>query len=395
MVWFICPPRRAYQFISHKLLVPLWWFFGVAVVFSLFGVDPSRSLRILCSFGFSALAIPAIVESFKNTGVSKPLTVLLLSQALTAIHTVLSGVITVLPDKFLPGAVTESGQLALLIPVVLSLGLRGERRDWIHRFAAAALFIAASLMGFWGLIGDMPATYGYVVIALFFVALLVSVWSVFAPGRRKPTLLFYTTILPLLSAALLVNLKRGPWAGVVVAMFLFIASNHPKKLWGVFLSICILAATVTPIRERIAHSYDHFEIYGGRAEIWSIGSELAQRYPLGIGLGNSRFLQNYSLSIPRELNHFHNVYLNLLVETGAAGLALYLLWIVGLIRAGWGKSYLEQGLVLAIISTMVAGVVEYNLGDSEVKMVCFVVIAALVTLRMRASVENSSTIRAD
>ncbi len=392
LVWLICPPRRAYELLSNKLLAPLWWFFAIAFMFCFFGVDTGRSLKILGSFFFSALAIPALAESFKSTGTSKPLTVLILAQTLTAVHTVLHGAVTILPDKFLPGAVTESGQLALLIPVVLSLGLRGERRDWYHRISSGILFVAACIVGFWGMIGPLPLAAGYLAIGAFLVALLFSVWCVLSPGRRKPTLLFYTTILPLLSAALIVNLKRGPWAGVFVAMFLFIASNHPKKLWGVFLSVCILAATVTPIRDRIAHSYDHFEIYGGRAEIWSIGKELAGRYPLGIGIGNSRFLQNYSSSIPKELNHFHNVYLNLLVETGAVGLVLYCLWLYGLIRSAWGKSYLEQGLTLAIISTMVAGIVEYNLGDSEVKMVFFVLVAVLLALRSKVPALRTASV---
>ena len=118
--------------------------------------------------------------------------------------------------------------------------------------------------------------------------------------------------------------------------------------------------------------------------MWDIGLELATRYPLGIGYENSRFLQRFSHDIPPELTHFHNNFLNILVETGWCSMALFLVWLGSLLyeafsnRTHRAETLFATGIGCAVISWQIAGLVEYNVGDSEVLIIAFMLCAALV-----------------
>jgi O-antigen ligase len=84
----------------------------------------------------------------------------------------------------------------------------------------------------------------------------------------------------------------------------------------------------------------------GRSDLWKIAWKIFTEHPvLGIGLNNFQVLQSrYTLKAGRltrvdliaETPHLvHNVYLQLLTETGVVGLLIFLLVIAGSLRASW------------------------------------------------------------
>jgi hypothetical protein len=203
-------------------------------------------------------------------------------------------------------------------------------------------------------------------------------------GKRRAVAV---VILPLLAAAMLVNLKRGPWLGVAVGSLLFLGVYSKRFLVPLLVLMLLAIALVAPIRDRLAASSQHFFIAGGRSAIWEVGSDLALKYPLGIGFANSPFLQKFDPSIPSELKHFHNNFLNITVEGGWLALALFIWWIASLMRLAFERrsrapdSVLAVAAGCAILSWQVAGIVEYNFGDSEVLLVAYLVVGILIALR--------------
>lgn len=198
-------------------------------------------------------------------------------------------------------------------------------------------------------------------------AQLPSIWAGWRSHRRlphQPVFLFLCSSLAsfTLAAALLASWSRGAWLGTAVAVLCMLIAL-PKRLshglalaaaiaalvamtWSIGLlprSIVLRLTTaatdlitvsdvrgveVTPINyavtERLAH--------------WQAAIYMAEEAPLvGIGLGNYEVVyDDYRLIYWEEaLGHAHNLYLNMLAETGAIGLFAYLsLWII-VFRLTW------------------------------------------------------------
>jgi O-antigen ligase len=198
--------------------------------------------------------------------------------------------------------------------------------------------------------------------------------------------------LPLLTSALLLNLKRGPWLGVTIGAGVFFLVYARKFLAIILTATVVVAATVPPIRERLAVSYDHFTISGGRSTIWRIGGELISQYPLGIGYHNSGIMRQFSLEIPPELKHFHNNLINIAAESGILTAAIFCWFIYAIVRVCLRRPYITLHVAIgcAIISWQVAGLVEYNFGDSEVMIIVWILLG-LVLGNLRRQGDHART----
>jgi O-antigen ligase len=228
-------------------------------------------------------------------------------------------------------------------------------------------------------------------ICSFACAVVVALPSVMKAVREGGTPRRYALLLtlqaPLLITALLVNLKRGPWLGVIVGSTVFFVVFSPR-LAALVLSISTVAAVaIAPVAERLAASYQHFTIVGGRSTIWRIGLELIAQFPFGIGFHNSDTLRKFAPEIPPELRHFHNNILNITAESGWLACALFVWFISAVVRRSFVKpldaAYVAIGC--AIISWQTAGLVEYNAGDSEVMLLVWVLIGVLLYDQKKAN----------
>jgi O-antigen ligase len=186
--------------------------------------------------------------------------------------------------------------------------------------------------------------------------------------------------LPLLTSALLLNLKRGPWLGITIGAAVFFFVFARRFLAVILAATIVVAAATPPIRERLAVSYDHFTISGGRSTIWRIGGELISQYPLGIGYHNSGIMRQFSLEIPPELKHFHNNLINIAAESGILTAAIFCWFIYAIIRVCLKRPYIALHVAIgcAIISWQVAGLVEYNFGDREVMIIVWILLGLVL-----------------
>jgi len=370
---------------ERAILVPLAFLLLSTTLSAVTGIDPLHSVSPLLSLLFFACTVLA----FRDYGSSYfvPLA-LVTGQAIAAMHTVLQSAFPGIPSLFL-GSVTESGQLALSTLICFGLTwqkfsrARGTMPPATPRAAAACGALALLMLCSFGFSRDITIdplilsalwVGGGIVIALLLKAA--------APKTQEARglLTFATLYLPLLLSALLLNLKRGPWLGVVLGIGVLCFLFARKFLAFIICAAVLTAVAVPPIRERLAVSYDHFTISGGRSTIWRIGGDLITQYPLGIGYHNSGIMRQFSLEIPPELKHFHNNLINIAAESGILTLAIFAWFIYAVLRASFRRplSGLHVAIGCAVISWQTAGFVEYNFGDSEVMIIVWMLLGVLL-----------------
>ena len=230
-----------------------------------------------------------------------------------------------------------------------------------------------------------------------FALLMTSAFLFFACLARKRAWVWLLCAF-LMALALLLGFTRSIWlasagAGLYLLWFW-------KRLLAVVLPVVLLLiALLSPasIRERFTSLLRPGKSDSNQHRIvtWRTGLEMIRAHPwFGLGLEEVKpeFDRYVPADIPRPLpdgwyGHLHNIYLQYAAERGIPTM-LCMLWILGQIlydcvRRLWrlspGRSDLKfmlHGAVAVVIATMIAGVFEYNLGDSEVLTMFLVVVGS-------------------
>lgn len=372
----------------HPLVWPMVIFWSYCFLSGLFGLHPLESLRQITKIFFYMLLIPLVADPGFSRSPAKILMCLMAAHAITGFHSLLASAFPESIPSMFVGTLTESGQLS--ISIILAAGMLFATRvtsdTGFTRFVPAAglVFISLCLLAFHSAI-ELPQLIAPIIAIVAAIGLLLL--SAFGLRSSYPRLILITLIfLPLMSAALLANLKRGPWIGVCCGMLIVCFYYARRFLIPALLLIPAISLGVEPVFSRLSQSVEHFFISGGRSSIWNVGLDLCTRFPLGIGYANSDVLQQYDPSIPAELQHFHSNFLNILVETGWPGLMIFLWWICRFIAAGFSaprvkpEEILLQSICIALFSLQVAGIVEYNMGDSEILLLVFLVLGLFVLM---------------
>lgn len=198
-------------------------------------------------------------------------------------------------------------------------------------------------------------------------AQIPGIWSGWRSHRRLlhlPVLIFLGSSLVslVLAAALLASWSRGAWLGTAVAVMCMLIALPKRLSRGLALAAAIAALiaatwsvgllprsivlrlttaatdliTVSDVRgvEIAPSNYAVIE----RLAHWQAALYMAEEAPLfGIGLGNYEVVyDDYRLIYWEEpLGHAHNLYLNMLAETGAVGLIAYLSFWAVVFRLTW------------------------------------------------------------
>jgi putative inorganic carbon (hco3(-)) transporter len=178
---------------------------------------------------------------------------------------------------------------------------------------------------------------------------------------------------------LYISASRGAWLGAaaaVLAMALFLSRRLGLGIslvilvlvagWG-FWEAGLLPASLTSRLASVTDFVNVTDVRGinisdanfalvERLAHWQAAVSMAETHPwLGVGLGNyaTAYPAVRLLNWPNALGHAHNIYLNVLAETGAAGLAAYtLLWgsVIALtIRVLKRATGWERGLALGLL----------------------------------------------
>ena len=452
----VSPPVRFAELEAPlALAAPMALWVLVSLVAAIAGINWHRALPDVVK-GAAYLLLPFVVlSSFFAAPLSlraflgrleQYLAALIFGQCIAAIHSVLTDGFEVSVPLGLPGPVTESGQLVLIIPSVLATafffltvhgktnstaGALEDEQPARMRFLgisfsppgyAAALF-SVLLLAAWpqvlpfdseSLLQSVRWAAALVALVLMIVPSWRNIASVVTQIReRRPlgSVELYALIWPaaaLLFAALMLNLKRGPWLAVFVELVIMgVVLSRRLLTYGV-LFFCGLLVCLAPARARLASFEEHFSISGGRKYMWELGSELAQRFPLGLGPNNAAFMRQLDPTLPELHRHMHNNLLNVAVETGWIGLAIYIWWMWVAITVGfsaWRKTRNSRdrmvrqfGLVALCLTTallgwQIAGTVEYNFGDGEIRTIAYFYLGLILAISRYTASEPSLPVK--
>jgi len=233
-------------------------------------------------------------------------------------------------------------------------------------------------------------------------------------GRLTSPLVLITALVGTLIALLLTVTRASQLAFMVSAFVITILSGSRKLLLaaGLIAIPVVLGGLLFLQQSRSVGFLDtHDESTRYRLTMWKDGMRLvtdnAHNLVLGIGMDSTkRHWQEWGMFdggwLP--MGHFHSTPVQMLVERGIPGLAIWLcvLLLYGLtlwrglrdersrIKAGKGDIY-RLGVLLgcsgALVGFFVSGLVHYNIGDGEVAMVFYLLMALGVRAAGLGSIE--------
>ena len=199
---------------------------------------------------------------------------------------------------------------------------------------------------------------------------------------------------PLCAWALVASQTRSAWVGALVGLAVIAALRAPRLLW------LLGAATAAVLLLRPASVTSRLTILDessrDRYYMWQAGIDMVLDKPV-FGQGPGMILAAYpryrwpEAPNPRQ-PHLHNNLLEVAVERGLPGLAFFLWWATAALAAcyrearrgaseGPGTAWAAGGVLGALAAVLVAGLFEYNLGDSEVLMLFLLLTAVPFALR--------------
>jgi O-antigen ligase len=236
-----------------------------------------------------------------------------------------------------------------------------------------------------------------------FVAGLVALAAVVALGRgeafRAAEAALPIAVAPLSAWALVVSQTRSAWVGAVVGLAATLALRAPRLVLLLGAAVAaLLLLRPSSITGRLtvedASSIDRYYM-------WQAGIDMVLDRPV-FGQGPGMILARYpQYRWPEARNprqpHLHNNPLQIAAERGLPGLAFFVWWAVVLLAAALGEArraragppgagWAAVGAFAALGAVLVAGLFEYNLGDSEVLMLALLLTAVPFALeRERAA----------
>ena len=201
----------------------------------------------------------------------------------------------------------------------------------------------------------------------------------------------------LIAIAIVLGETRGIWIAVAVGALYLCWFWHKWLVAAVPVAALIAVALAPPaIRDRATSIFKPRGVDSNQFRLvtWRTGMRMIQRHPwLGLGPeGVKLHFDDYlPPDVPRPLpsgwyGHLHNIYLHYAAERGIPTM-LILMWLLGQILYDFARGlrqlspgegtrrFLLHGGIAVVLATLAEGMVELNLGDSEVLTMFLVVVA--------------------
>jgi len=228
-----------------------------------------------------------------------------------------------------------------------------------------------------GFVGHYMTEGGIMMIAFLFIAALI-LFEKFS--------LTYLFSMGVIFFALVLTLTRSAWVGTVFGIGLIL---YFKRKWAPLLLIpiilIILILAPGKIKQRAVSIFSLTNPTNvERINMWKIGMRMFRDHPL-FGVGQNMVSDVYPAYNkekvpPEELPHLHNNILQIAVERGIISLIIFLAFIsfalLELLKIKEGDKLTPEaiGAIAVILGFFIAGLFEYNFGDSEVKFLFLSVI---------------------
>ena len=291
--------------------------------------------------------------------------------------------------------------LFLVVPVVYRLA-RGRAASTaatviISAGAATAVFgiVQYGIFGYDGLQQRPPGFMGHYMTysgLLMLVVVLATARLLFDTRDRT----WASLVLPALTVALVTTFTRGVWIGAGAGVGLLLAVRNVRLLAVLpILAVTVVAVAPGAIADRIDSIFDWRDPTSrDRIAMARAGVRMVGDHPL-TGVGPDMVQQVYPRyrgpDAVNETNpHLHNVPLQIAAERGLPALAVWLWFVVAVLRELAARfrepeyRMLAAAGLAAMASMLTAGLFEYNFGDSEFLMLLLV----LLTLPSAAAAQQ-------
>lgn len=209
----------------------------------------------------------------------------------------------------------------------------------------------------------------------------------FANGDRT----WAALVLPALGVAVAITFTRGAAVGACAAIALLFALKD-FRLFAILPIVAAVFIMIAPgqIAKRYASMFNMNDpTIRDRRTMLHIGERMIRAHPL-TGVGPNMVQRLYvdytgsdSLVGPDGVTHInphlHNDFLQIAAERGLPALALWLWFIVALIKDLWtrfetGQRALSAAALATVAALLTFGLFEYNFGDSEVLMLFLTIV---------------------
>lgn len=241
--------------------------------------------------------------------------------------------------------------------------------------------------------------------ALALTLIVTAALSFSASGRRR-LLLSLAGVIQL--AAVIATFSRNAWLGVAAGFAVIsLAARRVRLVVALGVAALLLLSAPSYMTQRLTSLWDpRQDSARERLYMWQSGIEMVKDHPLlGVGPGGvKRVYPSYVRpeALKRSTGHLHSNPVQIAAERGLLGLLAWgWIWGAFFVRAravlkrlpsGLGiDRMLTAGSLAAILGFLVAGLFEYNFGDSEVVMLAYLIMALpfIVTRRTVPEAANS------
>jgi O-antigen ligase len=221
---------------------------------------------------------------------------------------------------------------------------------------------------------------------------------------RRRDRMWAALVLPAVMVALVLTLSRNAWVGAcagIGTLFLLKNVRHALRFAAVLpialaLLVAFAPAAITDRLMSMASLNDQFKQSDegkmsnasnrDRLAMAKMGVLMVRDYPLtGVGpdmvsMVYPRYRGKVTGAVSQVNSHLHNVPLQIAAERGLPALAIWIWFVVTLLRDFLGKRRtspvpsLATAAIACVVAMLAAGMFEYNFGDSEFLMLFLVVI---------------------
>ena len=210
--------------------------------------------------------------------------------------------------------------------------------------------------------------------------------------KARSGFLGYSIILLVVGFALILTFTRSAWIGCACGFLVMLAIRKVKwAIGGGLVLLIIFLFLPAPFIDRFYSSFDLSDTTTrGRVELLKTGINLIRDNPLtGVGprMVAERALEyREDRELPDELyQHFHSNLVQIAAEMGVPAAIVWMLlwiWVVRdflIMRRNSSDPFLDYLLVNGIsvlVAVQLAGLLEYNFGDSEIAILLFFFVTA-------------------
>jgi len=238
---------------------------------------------------------------------------------------------------------------------------------------------------------DGPATFGnYMLLVL---PVIIGLFSYSNTGKEKRWLWLPALII---MTAIIFSYGRGVWLSLITGL-IFMAILRSKRLVFFVLTGIIVSCTVlfilpsSKFSQRIIGTIKSTRPVGDRIYFLEGGLKITRDYPItGVGWGGFRKVYpKYKPAEARESGcNAHNNFLDVTVDSGLLGLGIFLWLLITIYKVGFhlfkelDDGYFKGiawGFLGSLTAFLIAGLSQYNFGDSEVAML-FYFLLGMVTV---------------